>query len=107
MPISPEHIKRAYSDGWIAVRDSAGALLGIIPGSLPTEDFIQTPLGQMEVWSALTVCVVPTKEQIASLKTWQGFLPATTTYQEDHAASLARQDGEDAGRDQSDIGEPV
>jgi hypothetical protein len=94
MAISPDHIIRAYSDGFVAVRDRKGDLLGIIPSTLPTEDYIQTPLGQMEVWSALTVCVVPAPAQLERLAAWPGFIPATPKPTAPPPA------------DQSDIGEP-
>lgn len=80
MTISPENYLHCNSDNWISVRSADGTLLGCIPGAPPQEDwlFAPPPLGNVEVRAALIYCLVPTAEQIPLLRSWPGFVPATS-----------------------------
>src|SRR6266700_1146635 len=66
MPLSPERYLQTQSDGYVQVRSPDHKLLGCISASLPTDDFMQTAIGQMEVRSALIFCLVPSGDKSVS-----------------------------------------
>ena len=102
MPIAPDNYLQTISDGFVAVRTKDGTLLGCIPGSPPTEDYLQSPIGPLEVRAALMYCIVPDEAQIATIRSWPGFIPLAGGQ-----LDLARPAVPSDPDDQSDIGQPV
>lgn len=99
MPIDPTNYLQTASDGYLQVRRADTSLLGCIPSAVPTDDFIQTPIGAVEIRASLVYCAVPTPDQIERLREWPGFIPLSGLRSAEPIAADPS--------DQSDIGRPV